>query len=75
VSLKKEIDINNTHYSPTYLISISYLVYFVITRESTVDPTPKVGEEEDVKNERQQILHEEEEGQSFILKTNNLTKV
>jgi len=40
-----------------------------------VDPTPKVGEEEDVKNERQQILHEEEEGQSFILKTNNLTKV
>lgn len=44
-------------------------------RESSVDQSPKIGEEEDVKNERQKILREESDGDHFVLKTNSLTKV
>jgi len=49
--------------------------FFIKPWESAVDPNPKIGEEEDVKNEADKILNEERDGSSFILKTNNLTKV
>ena len=51
------------------------VLILTVNRTSKVDPTPKLGQEEDVANEPNRIVLEELNAENFVLKTENLTKV